>query len=225
MLGRLGANARSTGRKCSVDWAHMAGARAGHHLRRRRDNTDLCYLSDLRKVWHMPTDGEITFADHVGRFYARRYAMAPMVGRLIGYLAVCEPREQSTSDLADALLASRSAIAGAVSVLERLGLIQRTRTAGERMDRVRIDMSSSHAMGFDVSEYLEMASLAREGLRTLADAPPERRAVLLEWEAFSEFLVKQLPSLEKDWIAHREALRAAGELPDDSTATRGGTTS
>jgi hypothetical protein len=172
----------------------------------------------------MPTDGEITFADHVGRFYARRYAMAPMVGRLIGYLAVCEPREQSISDLADALLASRSAIAGAVSVLERLGLIQRSRAAGERMDRVRIDMSSSHAMGFDVSEYLEMAALAREGLCTLADAPPERRAVLLEWEAFSEFLVKQLPSLEKDWIAHREALRAAGELPDDSTAARGGTT-
>ncbi|MDX6319673.1 MAG: hypothetical protein QOD35_3073, partial [Nocardioidaceae bacterium] len=53
---------------------------------------------------------------------------------------------------------------------------------------------------------------------------PERRAILLEWEAFSEFLVKQLPSLEKDWIAHREALRAAGELPDDSTAARGRTT-
>src|ERR1035437_11115516 len=34
----------------------------------------------------MPSDGEITFADHAGRFYARRFGMAPMVGRLIGYL-------------------------------------------------------------------------------------------------------------------------------------------
>ena len=111
----------------------------------------------------MPTDGEITFADHAGRFYARRFGMAPMVGRLIGYLAVCDPREQTISELADALLASRSAIAGAVNVLENLGLIRRSRAAGERMDRVRIDMSSSHAMGFDVSEYREMAELAREG--------------------------------------------------------------
>ena len=165
----------------------------------------------------MPSDGEITFADHAGRFYARRFGMAPMVGRLIGYLAVCEPREQSIGDLAAALLASRSAIAGAVSSLETLGLIRRSRAAGERMDRVRIDMSSSHAMGFDVSEQREAAELAREGLRLLADAPPERRAILLEWAAFADFLVERMPVLEQEWIAHREALRAAGELPGDST--------
>ena len=172
----------------------------------------------------MPSDGEITFADHAGRFYARRFGMAPMVGRLIGYLAVCDPREQSISELADALLASRSAIAGAVNVLENLGLIQRSRAAGERMDRVRIDMSSSHAMGFDVSEYREMAELAREGLRLLAEAPPERKAILLEWAAFSDFLVGRLPVLEQEWKAQREALRAAGELPDDSTTRQGGRT-
>ena len=165
----------------------------------------------------MPTDGEITFADHAGRFYARRFGMAPMVGRLIGYLAVCDPREQSIGELADALLASRSAIAGGVNQLESLGLIQRSRAAGERMDRVRIDMSSSHALGFDVSEQREAAELAREGLRLLADAPPQRRAILLEWAAFADFLVERMPVLEQEWKAHREALRAAGELPDDST--------
>jgi DNA-binding IclR family transcriptional regulator len=170
----------------------------------------------------MPTDGEITFADHAGRFYARRFGMAPMVGRLIGYLAVCDPREQTISELAEALLASRSAIAGAVNYLENLGLIRRTRAAGERMDRVRIDMSSSHAMGFDVSEQREAADLAREGLRLLADAPPERRAILLEWAAFADFLVERMPVLEHEWKAHREALRAAGELPDDSTTRQSG---
>ncbi len=165
----------------------------------------------------MPSDEEITFADHAGRFYARRYGFAPMVGRLIGYLAVCEPREQSITELADALLASRSAIAGAVNVLETLRLIQRSRPAGERMDRVRIDMSSSHAMGFDVSEYQEQAELAREGLGVLADAPPERQAILLEWAAFADFLVERIPVLEKEWRAHREELQIAGKLPDSTT--------
>ena len=145
-----------------------------------------------------------------------------MVGRLIGYLAVCDPREQSISELAEALLASRSAIAGAVNYLENLGLIRRSRAAGERMDRVRIDMSSSHAMGFDVSEYREAADLAREGLRLLADAPPERRAILLEWAAFADFLVERMPVLEQEWKAHREALRAAGELPGDPATRQGG---
>jgi DNA-binding MarR family transcriptional regulator len=164
----------------------------------------------------VPSDAEITFADHAGRLYARRYGMAPMVGRLLGYLMVCGPREQSISELAEALLASRSAIAGAVSTLETLGLVRRSRAAGERMDRVSLDRTSRRAFGFDVSEYREQRELAREGLEVLADAPPERRAVLLELAAFADFLVERLPVLEAEWNAHREALRVAGELPDDA---------
>lgn len=143
-----------------------------------------------------------------------------MVGRLLGYLMVCGPREQSISELAEALLASRSAIAGAVSTLETLGLVRRSRAAGERMDRVSLDRTSRRAFGFDVSEYREQGELAREGLEVLADAPPERRAVLLELAAFADFLVERLPVLEQEWNAHREALRVAGDIPDDPFPSR-----
>jgi DNA-binding MarR family transcriptional regulator len=165
----------------------------------------------------VPTDAEITFADHAGRLYARRYGMAPMVGRLLGYLMICDPPEQSIAELAEALLASRSAIAGAVNTLENLGLVRRSRAAGARMDRVSIDRTSRRAFGFDVAEYQEQADLAREGLAVLADAAPERRAVLLEVAAFANWLIARLPEWEKDWLAHREALRAAGELVDRDT--------
>jgi MarR family len=172
----------------------------------------------------VPSDEEITFADHAGRFYARRYGMAPMVGRLLGYLGVCDPREQSITELADALLASRSAIAGAVNTLETLGLIRRSRAAGERMDKVRIDMSSPRALGFDISEYQEQGELAREGLHLLANAPPERRAILLEYAAFADFLVERLPVLEQEWKERRAALQAAGELPEAPGTHRAGKT-
>src|ERR1700759_2952325 len=117
--------------------------------------------------WHMPRDEEITFADHLGRFYAHRYAYPPMVGRVLGYLLVCEPRDQTIAELSEALLASRSAITGALTVLERIDTGRRFRAAGERMDRVRIDFSSAQSRGFDVTEYQELADLAREGLAVL----------------------------------------------------------
>ena len=41
--------------------------------------------------------------------------------------------------------------------------------------------------------------------------------MLLEWAALAEWLVARLPEWEKDWQAHREALRAADELPGDTT--------
>jgi DNA-binding transcriptional regulator GbsR (MarR family) len=164
----------------------------------------------------VPTDAELTFADHMGRFYARRYGFPPMFGRLIGYLSVCDPPDQSIGELAEALLASRSAIAGAVKGLEVLHLVRRSRAAGERMDRVRIDLSSPHAMGMDVSEYEEMREMVQEGLEVLQDAPIERRAVLLEVSAFTDFLIEQISRMQQEWEARRAALVAAGELPQQA---------
>jgi DNA-binding transcriptional regulator GbsR (MarR family) len=162
----------------------------------------------------VPTDAELTFADHMGRFCARRYALPPMVGRLLGYLAVCDPPEQSIAELADALLASRSAITGAVKTLESSHGVRRTRAAGQRMDRVRIDMSSPQLLGMDITEYEELRELTSEGLEVLRDAPAERRAVLLELSAFVDFLLEQVPRFQREWEARRAALIAAGELPE-----------
>ncbi|HLI74124.1 MAG TPA: hypothetical protein VKU86_09615 [Acidimicrobiales bacterium] len=168
----------------------------------------------------MPTDAEITFADHMGRYYARRYAFPPMVGRLMGYLAVCDPPEQTIAELAEALLASRSAIAGAVKTLETMRAVRRTRIAGERMDRVCLDLSSPQSMGMDITEYEELGELAREGLEVLRDAPPDRRAVLLEISAFADFLLEQMPVFEQEWKSRRAALVEAGELPEQPRSGR-----
>ncbi|MBO0884708.1 MAG: MarR family transcriptional regulator [Mycobacterium sp.] len=162
----------------------------------------------------MPTDAEITFADHAGRLYARRYGMAPMVGRLLGYLSICDPRDQTIAELAEALLASRSAITGAVKTLDTLALIRRSRAAGDRVDRIRVDITGPRSVGFDISEYVEQGDLAREGLALLEGEPLQRRAVLLYHAAFADFLAERLPLLEQEWKARHAALVESGELPD-----------
>jgi DNA-binding transcriptional regulator GbsR (MarR family) len=165
-------------------------------------------------LWFMPTDAELTFADHMGRFYARRYGFPPMMGRLLGYLSVCDPPDQTIGELAEALLASRSAIAGAIKSLEASHAVRRTRVAGERMDRVRIDLTSPRSMGLDISEYEELRELAHEGLEVVRDASAERRAVLLEVAAYADFLVEQVSRTRQEWEARRAALVAEGELPE-----------
>jgi hypothetical protein len=164
----------------------------------------------------MPTDAELTFADHMGRFYARRYGFPPMVGRLIGYLAVCDPPAPTIGELAEALLASRSGITNAVKILEATGVVRRSRAAGERFDRVRIDLSTPQSMGMDVNEYTELRDVMREGLEVVRDAPPERQAILLETIAFAEFLIEEMPKLRQRWEDHREALITAGKLPNSA---------
>ena len=162
----------------------------------------------------MPTDEQLTFADHVGRYFMREQHVPPVAGRLLGYLAVCEPAAQTINDLCEALLASRSAITNAVKALETMRQVRRTRTAGERMDRVRIDLSTPQSMGLDVTEYEELRDLTREGLEVLRNTPAERRAVLLETAAFADFVIEQVVRMRQEWEARRRALVAAGELPE-----------
>jgi len=95
-----------------------------------RDDTNLCYLSYLWYCRRVPRDEELIFADHAGRFYAREHGLPPMAGRLLGYLMICDPPHQTIDQLAEALMASRSAITGAVKLLEAYGMVVRSRRAG-----------------------------------------------------------------------------------------------
>ena len=160
---------------------------------------------------------ELSGADQVGRYFAQRYGMAPVTGRVLGWLMICDPPEQTAAELAEALGASRSSIGTAITMLERNSLIERTRAAGDRADRVRLDQEAGARDLDDPQQYLDQAALAHRGLAMLADAPLPRRARLLETAALAEFLAKRTPELAVEWRAHRDALRASGDLPPPPT--------
>lgn len=109
-----------------------------------------------------------------------------MAGRLLGHPFVCDPPQPTIDELSEGLLASRSAITGAVKLLESYRIARRARVAGERVDRVGLDPVSQHPQNFDSVVHQEHAALFREGLALLADASPERRAPLEETVALAE---------------------------------------
>lgn len=164
--------------------------------------------------WSMMRDRDaLSFADAVGRFYARRYGMAPMTGRLLGWLMICDPPAQTAAELARALGVSRSAVGAAVSLLERWCYLQRSHMPGQRAERIRLHPAVAERSLEDPQEYLDQAALARRGLELLGDTSMAKRARLLEMAAFADFLARRTPELAVEWRAHREALRAAGDLP------------
>lgn len=162
----------------------------------------------------MPNDAELIFADHAGRFYARQYGFPPMAGRLLGYLIVCDPPQQTIAGLAEVLMASRSAITGAIQLLEAYQLLKRSRAAGERVDHFSIDPARIEPKGFDATIHREQAELMREGLALLPDDSSIRRGVLEELAALADFLSERLPELRDEWRVRRDKLRSEGKLPD-----------
>ncbi|HET7301716.1 MAG TPA: MarR family transcriptional regulator [Candidatus Saccharimonadales bacterium] len=152
----------------------------------------------------MDRDKVLIYADHMGRFYAQRFGFPPVTGRVIGYLSVCQPMQQSINDIAETLLTSRSAVNNALKGLEAQKLVSRTRPAGSRSDLVSLNPLGKDNTGFDPSEYQEMAALAREGLELLKDASAERRQPLEAAASLGDFLTERLPQLYEEWNAYYE---------------------
>lgn len=156
----------------------------------------------------MNRDKVLIYADHIARFYAEKYGFAPATGRLIGYLSVCQPMEQSINDIAEVLLTSRSAVNGAIKTLETMGLIRRTRPAGTRADLVSLNPPDWRSTGFEASEYIQMAALGREGLELLQGASPERRQPLEMMVSMNDFLAERIPKLYDEWMAYHQKVQS-----------------
>ncbi|MCP2166818.1 GbsR/MarR family transcriptional regulator [Goodfellowiella coeruleoviolacea] len=155
----------------------------------------------------MATDWELAFADDAGRLFARQYGLPPMTGRVIGWLLLCEPAQQTIGELSEALRASRTAVTTAISTLEDWSWVRRSRAAGERVDRVWLDPDVWLRLVDNTAEHTALGELARRGLDAMSGESAERRARLAELAEFAAFLAERMPALAAEWRARQDALR------------------
>jgi DNA-binding transcriptional regulator GbsR (MarR family) len=142
------------------------------------------------------------FIDAIGEWLAKSYGFPRMTGRVLGWLLVCDPVEQTAAELAEALDASKGSISGATGMLVRAGLVDRLHIRGERADRFRFRHDAwDNQLRDQASE--QARGLLAIGLEALADEPPARRARLEELDAFYEWWESRMPALWDEWQEHK----------------------
>jgi hypothetical protein len=87
-------------------------------------------------------------------------------------------------------------------------LLNRTRRAGERVDRISVSPAALEPQNFDSGLFSEQAALFREGLALLPEDARVRRAPLEEGVALAGFLDERLPQVAAEWRERRAALRS-----------------
>ena len=130
-----------------------------------------------------------------------------MVGRVLAWLLVCEPPQQSAAELADRLDASKGSISTATRILVRLGLIDRVRLRGERFDRFEVRPGAWDDFLWREEQFKEPRDVLRIGLDALADEPPERRARLEELDWMYGWWQARIGQLHEEYLADRERQR------------------
>jgi len=90
----------------------------------------------------MPGEGSeqvLGWVERVADFCAEQYGMPPITGRILGWLMICDPAEQSAAEIADAIGASRASLTTNMRLLTVGQYVRRRTRPGERTAYYRID--------------------------------------------------------------------------------------
>lgn len=88
----------------------------------------------------MVQDSEVTqWVERVATFCAEQYGMPPITGRILGWLMICDPAEQSAAEIAEAIGASRASLTTSIRLLTVGEYVRRSTRPGERTSYYRID--------------------------------------------------------------------------------------
>jgi DNA-binding MarR family transcriptional regulator len=143
------------------------------------------------------------FVEELGMQLELEAGAPRMVGRVLGWLLVCEPPAQSAAELAEFLQASKGSISTATRVLLRMGLIVRSHARGERFDRFRALPEAWQEHLWRDEQFAAPRRVLRLGLEALADEPADRRARLEELDAIYAWWERRLPQLREEFFAER----------------------
>ena len=119
-------------------------------------------------------------------------------GQIFGYLATCDPPEQSASEIAEGIGMSRASVSSGARMLIQLQAIEERHRVGDRKTYYRlrhgwwVQAATTKMAGFD--------RLADEARRIRAAGSVTRTDGLDELIEFSEFWGEEIPKLRDKWL-------------------------
>lgn len=135
-----------------------------------------------------------------------QFGMPRTAARMLGWLLICDPPAQSSSELAAALGMSRASVSIGARVLGATGLIQRAARPGSREYRFEVDPNAWASMEAG-ERFRPWRQIAERGLTLLDDPESERAARLRAARDFYAFVEREVPKL----IERFRAEHARGE--------------
>ncbi|MCL4393419.1 MAG: MarR family transcriptional regulator [Chloroflexi bacterium] len=144
------------------------------------------------------------FVEDVGLLFEQS-AQPRMAGRIMGWLLICDPPYQSTSDLATVLGASKASISTMTRLLLQINLIERVGVPDRRRDHFRIKPGAwIELMREHLEEIRAGRQLGERGLKLLEVQSPESKERLLELRDLYGFFEQEYPALFARWEKERK---------------------
>jgi len=144
------------------------------------------------------------WVEHVATFFADRFGLPPITGRILGWLMVCDPPEQSAGEIASAIGASRASLTSNMRILTVSELVRRRSRPGGRTSYYRIDDDAwEKVIRQRIASMAAFCEITEEGMRLLG--PDRSRAARVR--------------AAHEMFARMGQMLAAAERPDAASPT------
>ncbi|UBU13502.1 GbsR/MarR family transcriptional regulator [Nonomuraea gerenzanensis] len=108
----------------------------------------------------------LDWVERVAALVSGEWGLAPISGRILGWLMACHPPAQTAADLAGAIGASRASLTANLQLLTSVKLVRRFRRPGERNVYYEIEHDAwSKVIRQQLAAFTAFDELAAEGLR------------------------------------------------------------
>ncbi|GAA4368395.1 siderophore transport transcriptional regulator MmpR5 [Actinomadura verrucosospora] len=84
-------------------------------------------------------DRLLRWVERVAAFCVEEWGLPPITGRILGWLMICDPAEQSAGQIAEVIQASRASLTSNMRFLTAIGLVKKVRRPGDRVSYYRIE--------------------------------------------------------------------------------------
>jgi DNA-binding transcriptional regulator GbsR (MarR family) len=134
----------------------------------------------------------LAWAERVATFFAEHYGLPPITGRILGWLMICDPAEQSAGEIAAAIGASRASLTTNMRLLIGSGLVRRLTRPGGRATYYRIDDGMWDAViRRRIASMMSFSRITLEGME-LVGPDTARAARLRAAHDFFDWMAKLL---------------------------------
>jgi DNA-binding transcriptional ArsR family regulator len=115
----------------------------------------------------------LRWAEQMALYFAEVGGLPLIGGRIVGWLMVCDPAEQTAEEIAEAIGASRASLSTNLRLLTTLGMVRRTTRSGERMRYFSIeDQTWVELVRRQVASLASFTSIVAGGLELLGPDRP-----------------------------------------------------
>lgn len=112
---------------------------------------------------------KLQWIERVATFLARD-GLPPIAGRILGWLMVCDPADQSAAEIAHAITASRASLTTNLQILTTIGFVSRRTRPGERTTLFRIeDHAWEQVVQHQIAAVAGFRRIATDGLALVGE--------------------------------------------------------